>query len=1382
MHNRIHPIVALGALHVHWRLINASNMAIPGLCDINCDNNCVYMRERILRMAERVIEQPRPYYAVTITGGEPTLHPFLPEITRYLLSTSRKVGLTIETNGSQDLSYYEGLIHGLPPASLRLSLAACPSGDPCNLAKIIACAVQHGQLAHVRLYHGQDLLHNNEFYKNLLLHIPADMPVSWESKTLKEFASHRISYTPEQQEGRFLNLLSGTYDIEANACLNPSHEGESYCCQGTNFLYIAADGYFYGAQCSMTCSPLPLWHDDAKLSTERIFHCPLSKCVGGINNILPKFAQLRDAQDFFCQYEAQKQLWSWQEPPLYSEQWQRPDVKRQMWLRMSRLNKRAKPASDVKLSPCPHMLQGQMEVVVNVYKRLNDNDSREVFLRVLKAMQSGDSGFLPGEDYNKFSFHNPPLVVQVENIEQFRPMLVAEQHDVDICLNMDCSNFVDNLLRCLDALHDYEWHMAFSDGKLHLLAAGLPKPWKVEAYRPGTAEINVSVIIACSNAQDSLGRSLDSALLQNLPGLEIIVVAGYSDDATLDVTAQRQSIAKGVIRLFHTDGQMGLPQMMQLGLNEAKGKFVLFLKPGDVLGSSCVESQMLAGDGDKDLIVANTILLQGNDEKTVRVSQQGGSAPVAAFLQAWANGFALGSCLVKRELLFANKIYPAGIIGNVEMWLGAHIFACAENLVVCEETGVTRWPLPILEDSNVNELGLIVDCLQTVDALARIFGLSASITNQCAKEIINICLPTVLARLNTDEWADIPEESQKAMRTLAGNRQFIDSLLVRASTLFCNQSNLHPVVKDLDADLEIAAIDTIPPIRPAAYHHNCQLALPKISIILYNCNGDEHLGDALDSIFSQSMRDYEVIAVDDGSTDGSLETLQDYAEACPSLQLYGFASEMGIGFCHNFAFSRATGDYCLFMDSCQILHQGFLANVAAASGASDIIIYSAQNILPDGQASWIFTLVDENLSGAKAWHLYESQYIVAQSAAVVYRTAFAKAAGCEFGRYVYHSADYFLITALTSARRISSSSFIASSARVKQDFNPEVTSLDYWQIYSELRLQQFIETQHGKVAEGQIGPAGLTFKNRFFPPIYAIYKAGGNVPLSDEDYELLRGMPALVRALLADYARQNAWEFVKPSVRIALPCLQAPRPLVSIFWQGNQSELLPFIRSFLEQDLRDLELIIVGDEGVGSIMDARIKCQKKFDINEAEGEFVVFADYGSRLEHGDILRATAILRQNPEQSFACFIESAPSYREMEPGVYTGRDLLALHTNAENVPLHWQACVFRKSFLVENDLTFATGSGAGEVFMLRALQKAAWGVLLLPEEPHARRLRFKPGPEAPAAFRQLAVALVSQLKEMPFLSASACQNLLSKFMREWNLVAMAAHEVEALSVQ
>src|SRR5687767_9524988 len=52
---------------------------------------------------------------------------------------------------------------------------------------------------------------------------------------------------------------------------------------------------------------------------------------------------------------------------------------------------------------------------------------------------------------------------------------------------------------------------------------------------------------------------------------------------------------------------------------------------------------------------------------------------------------------------------------------------------------------------------------------------------------------------------------------------------------------------------------------------------PSISILLPTFNGEHYLAEQLDSIFGQTFRDFELLVIDDGSTDHTRAILADYA-------------------------------------------------------------------------------------------------------------------------------------------------------------------------------------------------------------------------------------------------------------------------------------------------------------------------------------------------------------------------------------------------------------------------------------------------------------------------------------------------------------------------
>lgn len=98
---------------------------------------------------------------------------------------------------------------------------------------------------------------------------------------------------------------------------------------------------------------------------------------------------------------------------------------------------------------------------------------------------------------------------------------------------------------------------------------------------------------------------------------------------------------------------------------------------------------------------------------------------------------------------------------------------------------------------------------------------------------------------------------------------------------------------------------------------------PFLSVIIPVYNVEPYLRECLDSIFSQVRPDVEVIAVNDGSTDGCPAILSDYAEREPSLRII-HTENKGISSARNTGLKASKGDFVFFVDSDDLVAPGAL--------------------------------------------------------------------------------------------------------------------------------------------------------------------------------------------------------------------------------------------------------------------------------------------------------------------------------------------------------------------------------------------------------------------------------------------------------------------------
>ena len=91
--------------------------------------------------------------------------------------------------------------------------------------------------------------------------------------------------------------------------------------------------------------------------------------------------------------------------------------------------------------------------------------------------------------------------------------------------------------------------------------------------------------------------------------------------------------------------------------------------------------------------------------------------------------------------------------------------------------------------------------------------------------------------------------------------------------------------------------------------------MPKVSVIIPVYNVESYLKECLDSVVNQDYKDYEVIIVDDGSIDNSLNIAKEYVSQLGSKLTIISKNNEGLSSARNLGISKASGEYIYFLDS-----------------------------------------------------------------------------------------------------------------------------------------------------------------------------------------------------------------------------------------------------------------------------------------------------------------------------------------------------------------------------------------------------------------------------------------------------------------------------------
>ncbi len=131
----------------------------------------------------------------------------------------------------------------------------------------------------------------------------------------------------------------------------------------------------------------------------------------------------------------------------------------------------------------------------------------------------------------------------------------------------------------------------------------------------------------------------------------------------------------------------------------------------------------------------------------------------------------------------------------------------------------------------------------------------------------------------------------------------------------------------------------------------------KVSIIVPVYNVEKYLPKCLDSLANQTLDDYEVILINDGSPDNSQQIINDYVERYPGIIKSVTVENGGQGRARNIGIDMSQGEYIGFADSDDWVDTTMYEKLynAAKQENADMVTCDAQAQSPDGGIEYLYT-------------------------------------------------------------------------------------------------------------------------------------------------------------------------------------------------------------------------------------------------------------------------------------------------------------------------------------------------------------------------------------------------------------------------------------------
>lgn len=1391
-------------LHVQWILTQACNGRCSYCTQWSEMGNTVYVKERVLEIAYKILADRRPYYAFTFTGGEPTLHPHLTDILAYLYRSHTPLGVVVETNGLRNLDYYKELVEIAPKHTLQLTISAHLEKIALKaLCFLIAMTAEHKQHAHVRLILDPNQRKKVRVFYDTLMKLRAVTPFtldlwlltrtenpleldgrytetdfSWYEDAQKRFDEINTTsplslpplLPPVIPQFRYLTETKDVAWCDQEDTDLELEFKDFYCCLGTNFLRVSSDGTFQGALCCQARPQQPLWKETSHTSqTLKILQCASSCCVEERNAVLPKFRQKREAEDWVRDFEERRTAQKWEAAPLPHPVHPEPSLEDKVRIRLKRMQ--PENVSSPQGTPQPETIRQRFTDICTIYAALADEDSKEIFLRRIKFLETGDAGYTLLSAYSAGEHPEMPIYPEDEAFLEtgtgyFRLLhlggttdnlaLLTEQEKRIAYYQPKMRIALTAPEWCLDIpLHILEKYKGYTlligqhgteanETWLYAIPPVLPKRYPVIPEELADKLPLVSVIVPTHNNEDTLKRCLDSALIQGIERMELIIIDDASTDKTPEIIAEYVRRYPKIVRTLRFAENKGPGPARNAGMDMAYGQYMTFIDSDDMLAEDFLKHGLEVMEKEDADIVAFDMVMNRDGEEVlwgVETGTWAGEASLRQFLLKKTGCYGTVCRLYRTNMLHLQCIEYADILLHEDIFFSVKAFYHSKKTIVISEIGYYRY---IRSSSHsYADLGYaaVDSFFSFIGFLTNFFDAHNCNTDEemyryCIKKVYSWdrdrIFKTIIKAKQEKKLQDLL--SEKNLLKLGMSKEAICCILADYALLHCYHKGLNPTVAPADLDWKAAAAKPCPSKKYAAYKatDSTEVPAPLLSVIIPNYNKSAYIKKCLDSIITQSMQDFEIIIIDDASTDNSWEILKNYADIYSYIQLYKMKYNCMQGVCRNIGIDLARGKYITFIDSDDYIEPIFfkVALAEISKEQADIIVFSTQDELPDGSKKDIYHTKKFRGHGADACTAYWSNLMPWGPWGKIFNTNFLKQnEELRFSEGVYHQDVYFMTYVTYASKLLVTSDIVVYNVVLSENSSIRRKSHSYVHIHSMieyLNLKDLIYKKHFvKINFHDMAISGkFDIERTILPAINAFLIITGDVPLSYKDYKSISKNKLFLYCLCILYAECRIYNGIHDDIspispqRIYKSFLPSKSlcPIISIIIPTyNQEAFIErCLKSVTNQSLKNLEIIIVNDASTDKTLDLCIAWQKKdhrihiinnkknmgqgYSRNKAlkiaRGKYITYIDSDDYILPNFLLRGLTILIHDITIDVIYFgYKRINEFNKLiyktnqKNNIYTEKEVLLLRIERKfQSEAAWSA-IYKMSLLRNNDILF-----------------------------------------------------------------------------------------------
>ena len=233
---------------------------------------------------------------------------------------------------------------------------------------------------------------------------------------------------------------------------------------------------------------------------------------------------------------------------------------------------------------------------------------------------------------------------------------------------------------------------------------------------------------------------------------------------------------------------------------------------------------------------------------------------------------------------------------------------------------------------------------------------------------------------------------------------------------------------------------------------------PPISVILPVYNVEDYIEECLESLLKQSDPDFELVVVDDGSQDGSMDVVRRFADRFSKLCIYSQPNS-GLGAARNVGIEKSNGEFVVFVDSDDFVSPDFISTLRRnqIEGDFDVVTGRIGLVSELGDALPLHTMAaDHELTPPlSTYEMVLGGFDYAVSCARLYRRSLLQQPQISFPARIPHEDLFFTYKVLRRAARLSTTENTIYSWRQRSNSLSKSVTGSHLEASDELRTDMY---------------------------------------------------------------------------------------------------------------------------------------------------------------------------------------------------------------------------------------------------------------------------------------------------------------------------------------